>query len=112
MAAARPIPVITVAAKPRDINFGIEAIGTANSNEAVNITSRTSNVVTAIHFTDGQAVKAGQVLVELDREQANADLAEATAAFDESRSQYNRSPRAGGDAGAVEGASTSRSRPR
>jgi membrane fusion protein (multidrug efflux system) len=88
---AAPISVITAVARPRDINVGIEAIGTANSNEAVTITSRTSNIVTAIHFSDGQTVKAGQVLVELDREQANADLAVATAAFEESRSNFNRS---------------------
>jgi membrane fusion protein (multidrug efflux system) len=87
---AAPITVITATARNRDINVGIEAIGTANSNEAVSITSRTSNIVTAIHFSDGQTVKAGQVLVELDREQASADLAVATAAFDESRSQFNR----------------------
>ncbi len=88
---AAVISVITAVAKQRDINVGIEAIGTANSNEAVTITSRTSNIVTAIHFSDGQAVKAGQVLVELDREQPGADLAAATAAFEESRSQFNRS---------------------
>lgn len=85
------VQVITATATPRAINVGIEAIGTANSNEAVTITSRTSNIVTAIHFSDGQIVKAGQVLVELDRQQSNADLAVATAAFEESRSQYNRS---------------------
>jgi membrane fusion protein, multidrug efflux system len=85
------IQVITATATPRAINVGIEAIGTANSNEAVSITSRTSNIVTAIHFSDGQAVKAGQVLVELDRQQTDADLAVANAAFEESRSQFNRS---------------------
>jgi membrane fusion protein, multidrug efflux system len=85
------VSVITAEAQQRAINVGIEAIGTANSNEAVAITSRTSNIVTAIHFSDGQMVRAGQVLVELDREQAVADLAVATAAFEESRSQFNRS---------------------
>ncbi len=90
-AGAGAVPVITAVAKQRSINVGLEAIGTANSNEAVNITSRTTNVVTAIHFADGEKVKAGQVLVELDREQTTADLAAATAAFEESRSQYNRS---------------------
>lgn len=88
---AAPVPVITAAASQRELSVAIEAIGTANSNEAVSITSRTSNIVTAIHFADGEQVKAGQVLVELDRQQANATLAQATAAFDESRSQYNRS---------------------
>jgi membrane fusion protein (multidrug efflux system) len=88
---AAPIPVITAVAQQRQINVGIEAIGTANSNEAVSVTSKTSNIVTAIHFTDGQMVQAGQVLVELDREQTTAELAAATAAFEESRSQFNRS---------------------
>jgi len=88
---ANTIPVITAVATPRNINVAVEAIGTANSNEAVTITSRTTNIVTAIHFSDGEFVKAGQVLVELDREQVNADLAAATAAFEESRSQFNRS---------------------
>lgn len=89
--AANPIPVITAVAASQPLNIGLEAIGTANSNEAVTITSRTSNIVTAIHFRDGEFVKAGQVLVELDRGQVNADLAAATAAFEESRSQFNRS---------------------
>jgi membrane fusion protein (multidrug efflux system) len=88
---ANPIQVITAIATARNINVDLEAIGTANSNESVTITSRTSNIVTAIHFNDGQFVKTGQVLVELDREQVNADLAAATAAFEESRSQFNRS---------------------
>ncbi len=85
-----PVQVITAAAQRRTINIDIEAIGTANANEAVSVTSKTSNIVTAIHFSDGQAVKAGDVLVELDREQMTAELAATTAAFEESRSQFNR----------------------
>lgn len=86
-----PVSVVTAVAARRQINVGIEAIGTAGANESVNISSKTSNIVTAIHFSDGQAVKAGHVLVELDRAQASADLAAATADFVESQSQYNRS---------------------
>jgi membrane fusion protein, multidrug efflux system len=89
--AAPVVQVITAAVQRRAIDVGIEAIGTANSNEAVSVSSKTSNIVTAIHFTDGQSVSVGQVLVELDRGQPVADLAAATAAFEESRSQYNRS---------------------
>lgn len=88
---AAPIAVITAPVKQRAINAAIEAIGTANANEAVNVTSKTTNIVTAIRFSDGEMVLAGQVLVELDRGQVAADLAAATAAFEESRSQYNRS---------------------
>ena len=88
---AQVVPVVTAEAQMRPMEVGIEAIGTANANEAVNITSKTSNIVTAIHFSDGQAVRAGQLLVELDGAQARADLAAATADFTESAAQYNRS---------------------
>jgi membrane fusion protein (multidrug efflux system) len=88
---AAPIVVVTAPAQQRVIDAGIEAIGTSNANEAVSITSKTTNIVTAIRFSDGQSVQAGQVLVELDRSSVTADLAAATAAFDESRSQFNRS---------------------
>jgi membrane fusion protein (multidrug efflux system) len=85
------IPVLTATAESRQINVGIEAIGTANANESVNITSKTTNMVTSIRFNDGEVVNAGQVLVELDRAQTEADLAAAAAAFAESQSQFNRS---------------------
>jgi membrane fusion protein (multidrug efflux system) len=92
--AARPaaaIRVVTAAAEQRRIDVGLEAIGTAVANESVDITSKTTNLVTVIRFNDGQLVRAGQVLVELDRQTAEANLAAASAAFDESRSQWSRS---------------------
>jgi membrane fusion protein (multidrug efflux system) len=88
---APAIPVLTAAAQTRAIDVAIEAIGTANSNEAVSLTAKVTNIVTAIRFTDGQSVKAGEVLVELDRAQVSADLDAAVAAYEESRSQFKRS---------------------
>ncbi len=87
----RPISVVTAPARIERIEVGIEAIGTANSNEAVSVTSKTSNLVTAVHFRDGESVTAGQVLVELDRAQTTADLAAATADYNNSVNQFNRS---------------------
>jgi membrane fusion protein (multidrug efflux system) len=69
----------------------INALGTARANEAVEVTSKTSNIVTAVRFEDGQRVQRGQVLVELDSAQARADLAAAEAAAAESASQLKRS---------------------
>lgn len=89
--APAAVPVITAPVERRAINAGIQAIGTANANEAVNVTAKSTNIVTAIRFSDGESVTTGQVLVELDRGQASADLAAAEAAFEESRSQFNRS---------------------
>jgi membrane fusion protein (multidrug efflux system) len=55
------------------------------------VTSKVSNVVTAVRFAEGQQVRKGSVLVELDAEQARADLDVAEAALKESASQYRRS---------------------
>ncbi|MDR2214681.1 MAG: efflux RND transporter periplasmic adaptor subunit [Nevskiaceae bacterium] len=90
-ANAQAVAVVGATARMHVMTVGIEAIGTAVANESVDVTSKASNLVTAIHFTDGQAVRAGQVLVELDSAQVSADLAAAQADFTESASQYNRS---------------------
>jgi membrane fusion protein (multidrug efflux system) len=81
--------VITVAARP--FSQDMEAIGTALANEAIDVTAKISNRVTAIGFREGQKVNKGDVLVEFDSEQARASLAEAEAALRDSRSQFNRS---------------------
>ncbi|MCX7035967.1 MAG: efflux RND transporter periplasmic adaptor subunit [Proteobacteria bacterium] len=86
-----PISVVTAAARMANIDVGIEAIGTAVSNEAVSITAKVSNIVTAIHFKDGQNVKAGDVLVEMDHAQVTAELASAQADYANSVSLFNRS---------------------
>lgn len=69
----------------------LEALGNARANESVDISSKTSNVVTAVRFGDGQRVSRGQVLVQLDDAQTRADVAAAEAAVAESERLYNRS---------------------
>ncbi|MEJ0038959.1 MAG: biotin/lipoyl-binding protein [Gammaproteobacteria bacterium] len=49
------------------------------------------NTITAIHFTEGQFVKKGAVLVEFDSIQARSDLASAEASLAESSAQFKRS---------------------
>jgi len=85
------VAVLTAVVKVERIASAISALGTARANEAVEITSKVSNTVTAVRFTDGQRVREGQILVELDSAQARADLAEAEAASTESASQVKRS---------------------
>jgi len=73
------------------ISQKLEALGNARANESVDISSKTSNVVTAVRFRDGERVRRGQVLVQLDDAQARADVAAAQATLTESESIYNRS---------------------
>jgi membrane fusion protein (multidrug efflux system) len=85
-----PVPVVTTIPETRPFGMQIEAVGTALANESVEITSKVTNTVTAIRFAEGQRVRRGAVLVELDRATAAAELAEAEATLGEARNQFNR----------------------
>jgi membrane fusion protein (multidrug efflux system) len=69
----------------------IQALGTAGANESVQIRPRIASIVTRIAFEEGQLVRQGDVLVELENSEIRAGLAVAEAALSESRSLYNRS---------------------
>lgn len=87
----RAVPVIAVLVERVPLSLEIEALGTARANEAVEVTSKVGNIVTAVRFREGQRVRRGEVLIELDGAQARADLAAAHAALKESRSTWTRS---------------------
>lgn len=96
-AAARLAPavptaaVVTVVAKAQPLGTTVEAVGTARANESVTVTSKSSNLITAISFDEGQLVRRGQILVQLDDAEARAALAEAEAALLDSENQHKRS---------------------
>lgn len=89
-AQAAPAPVITKRVLLAPMPMQAESLGTATANESVNITSKLSERILEIHFEEGQEVTAGQVLVELDTDEASANLAVARADLSESRSNYER----------------------
>jgi membrane fusion protein, multidrug efflux system len=88
---ATAIPVITQPARIEPMGIEIEAVGTTQANESVEVTSKASNTVTAIRFEEGEVVQRGDVLVEMDASQVRANLAEAQAALARSKSQFDRS---------------------
>ena len=90
-ASQRPVGVVVAPARMERLAVELEALGTAYANESVDIASKVSNLVVAVRFAEGQKVRRGELLVELDGEQARADVAIAEAALKESRSQYDRS---------------------
>ena len=71
----------------KPLGVEIEAVGTARANEAADVTSKTSNLITAIRFQEGTQVKAGAVLVELDSAEERAALAEAEATLADNERQ-------------------------
>jgi membrane fusion protein (multidrug efflux system) len=90
-AAAEAVGVVTAPVVRKTLGVEIEAVGTARANESVDVTSKASNIVVAIRFNEGDLVRRGAVLIELDAAEARATLAEAEAALAESENNYKRS---------------------
>jgi len=85
------VDVVTAVAVVKPMGLQIEAVGTAYANESVDVTSKTSNTITAIRFDEGARVRRGAVLVEFDDAQTRAALAEAEAELTDAEGQFNRS---------------------
>ncbi len=85
------VAVVTTPVVEKPLAVEVEALGTARANEAIEITAKTANTVIAVRFDEGQLVRRGALLIELDGAQARADLAAAAAALAESKSAFARS---------------------
>lgn len=68
----------------------IEAVGTGNARESVVISANVTERVRSLHFKDGEWVKQGQILAELDVAEETADLAQAKARLKEAQLQLER----------------------
>jgi membrane fusion protein, multidrug efflux system len=86
-----PVKVMTHVAQSQRLLDEVQALGTARANESIEIRPRVSSIVTRVAFTEGQLVREGDLLVELENSEIRAGLAVAEAALRESRSTYNRS---------------------
>jgi membrane fusion protein (multidrug efflux system) len=89
-AGGRAALVSVVTASPRSFADRIEVLGVAKGRESVTITSDTTELVTAVHFRDGQAVRAGQVLVDLKASEQDAGVAQAAAQQAQAQRDYDR----------------------
>ena len=63
---ARAVAVVTAHPAQKEFAHEVEALGTLRANESVDITAKVADRVAAIHFTEGQQVRKGDVLIELD----------------------------------------------
>lgn len=89
-AKGKPQPVIVAAAQLAEIVDRVEALGTTRANETVRITATVTETIVKINFDDGQKVRAGDVLVELEKSEEEADLRAAEAIVTERRLAFVR----------------------
>lgn len=77
-AANRPVPVLTAASRSGDIDVSLNAIGTVTAFNTVTIKPRVDGLLQRIAFQDGQTVKAGDLLAEIDPRPIAATLEQAS----------------------------------
>lgn len=88
--APPPVPVAVATVTRLPFVDNLTAVGTALANEAVTITASVTEKVTAIRFQEGARVEAGDILLELTREEEDARLRELTARLNEAKRQQDR----------------------
>ncbi|WP_084602548.1 efflux RND transporter periplasmic adaptor subunit [Rubritepida flocculans] len=84
------VPVVVAPVRIGEVVERIESVGTVRAREAVTITTKVAGIVTAVRFEEGQRVREGQVLLELDSAALQAELDQARAALDNARQQLAR----------------------
>jgi RND family efflux transporter MFP subunit len=83
-----PPPAVVAVAHPlaRDVTQWDDYVGRFAASRSVEVRPRVAGAVTAVHFTDGQMVRAGQPLFTIDPRPYAAALAEAQAEVASARS--------------------------
>lgn len=85
-----PVSVIVAEVKQQSLVDQVEALGTLKANESVELTATVTERVTAVNFTDGERVKQGELLVEMDHAEEKALLAEERSRLSEALKQVQR----------------------
>ena len=62
----RPLPVVTDVATTKDVPVLVRGIGTVQAYETVAVKTRVDGQIVKVAFTEGQFVKAGDLLFQID----------------------------------------------
>jgi len=83
------VPVTVQAVGKHDMPVYLDGIGTVQASATVTVTPQVTGVLESLGFTEGQAVKKGQILAQIDPRPYQADLAQAEGQLGEARAQLD-----------------------
>ncbi|WP_026221322.1 efflux RND transporter periplasmic adaptor subunit [Ancylobacter sp. FA202] len=92
-ATPRAVPVEVAPARAASVTTDISSIGSLQSDESVQVAPEVSGRIQEIRFQEGQHVKAGDVLVQLDAALVKASLDETEARLELAEANYDRAQR-------------------
>ncbi len=99
-AAARSVPVIVEPLRFEHARTRVEAVGTSRAILSAELYPVTSGEVIAVDFEPGQAVQAGDILIELDQREEELAVQAARLRLEDAERLYDRYTRSA-DSGAV-----------
>jgi membrane fusion protein, multidrug efflux system len=91
--ASAPIPVDVASVTRRDVPVYLTGLGTVQALNTVTVTSRVDGQLQKVAFKEGQDVKAGDVLAQIDPRPFKATLDEAIAKKAQDQAQLKNSER-------------------
>ncbi len=77
-----PVPTVVATAQKGNIGVYLEAIGTVTPVYTASITSEVMGLVTQVHYKEGQLVRKGQPLIDIDPRPYEAQLLQAQGALE------------------------------
>lgn len=84
------MPVVTETVTPRDITTPINAVGSLIASEAADIHTEIAGQIEKILFEEGQPVKKGDVLIQIDRSLVQTELSKAQATYEATAATFRR----------------------
>lgn len=73
----QPIPVVTASAQAGAIDLYLNGLGTVTPLRTVTVRSRVEGQLLRVHFEEGQLIRAGQLIAEIDPRPFEVQLAQA-----------------------------------
>jgi membrane fusion protein (multidrug efflux system) len=87
------LPVAVVEAQPKQIPITVDSVGQSEGSKEVQVRARVSGILLKQRFTEGDRVKAGSVLYQIDPEPYRIALAQSQAALEQARATSEQAVR-------------------